>query len=94
MAISCPPILGYMSRKKQAIIPWSKLIQDPFSWIEPECIPDGFKWADPSKLRVDDVELILNHWHQRQERNLKPLIWASSCPLLEGADQLPDWRSY
>jgi hypothetical protein len=80
-------VLGYMSRRKRAKIPWTELSNDPSIWIESECAPDAFPWADPSKIRIDDVYMLLEHWRKREARGLKPLIWASSCPLLKGAEQ-------
>lgn len=80
-------ILGYVSGKAKVTIPWSKLCEDPSSWIEPECVPDGFQWADPSKLRIGEVFRLLEHWRQRTEHRLKPLIWVSSCALLEDVEK-------
>ena len=65
-------------------ISWSKLCKDPNSWIQPECAPDGFRWADPSKLRIGEVFRLLDHWRERQKKHLDPLIWMSTCPLLKG----------
>jgi hypothetical protein len=83
-ALCYPGLSGYASGKKKVTIPWSKLCQDPSSWIKSECVPDGFQWADPSKIRIGDVFRLLEHWRLRQANHLKPLIWVSSCPLLEG----------
>jgi hypothetical protein len=80
-------VLGYMSRKKQAKITWTELSNDPSIWIESECAPDVFPWADPSKICIDDVYMLLENWSKQEARGLKPLIWASSCPLLKGAEQ-------
>ncbi|KAI9450742.1 hypothetical protein BJY52DRAFT_1227032 [Lactarius psammicola] len=78
--------VDYFSCKK-ATIPWAKLSQDPSSWIKPECVPDGFQWADPSKLRIGDVFDLLKHWRQRKQDHLEPPIWVSSCPLLKDVEQ-------
>ena len=86
-AVCATVALGYVSGKKKATIPWAKLSQDPSSWIKPECVPDGFQWADPSKLRIGDVFDLLNHWRQRKQDHLEPLIWVSSCPLLKDVEQ-------
>ena len=77
---------GYISGKKKATIPWAKLCEDPSSWIKPECVPDGFQWADPSKIRIGDVFRLLDHWRTRKQNHLEPLIWVSSCPLLEDVE--------
>ncbi|KAI9445609.1 hypothetical protein BJY52DRAFT_1228832 [Lactarius psammicola] len=79
--------IRYVSGKKKATIPWAKLSQDPSSWIKPECVSDGFQWADPSKLRIGDVFDLLNHWRQRKQDCLEPLIWVLSCPLLKDVEQ-------
>jgi hypothetical protein len=79
-----------VSGKKKATIPWAKLCQHPSTWIEPECAPDGFEWADPSKIRIGDVFRLLDHWRERKQNHLTPLIWVSSCPLLEDVEQSSD----
>ena len=78
--------LGFISGKKKAIIPWAKVAIDPTAWIEQECYPSGFKWADPSKIQVGQVFRLLDHWRQRQESGLTPLIWNPSCELLDGVE--------
>jgi hypothetical protein len=68
-------------------ISWRQLCEDPSLWIRPECVPDDFQWADPSKIRVGEVFRLLEHWKRRQEEHLKPLIWASTCPILQDVDR-------
>ncbi|KAA1478339.1 hypothetical protein DENSPDRAFT_854896 [Dentipellis sp. KUC8613] len=36
-------------------------------FIEPEFLPENFKWQDPSHLSVADVASLLSHWEQRRE---------------------------
>ena len=55
------------------------------SWIEPECVPDGFQWADPSKIHVGDIFPLFAHWREQQRQHLSPLIWVETCPLLRNA---------
>jgi hypothetical protein len=80
-------VLGFTSGKKKAIIPWTKLISNPTAWIDENCYPSGFKWADPSKLHKEQVIDLLGHWRQRQKSGLAPLIWNPSCSLLADAAQ-------
>jgi hypothetical protein len=77
-----------VSGRKNVKIPWGKLAAKPSSWIKSECAPDKFPWEDPSHIQRDDVLKLLAHWEKRQKNNLEPLIWAPSCPLLKGAEQL------
>jgi hypothetical protein len=79
--------LGYISGKPKVTISWQSLCQDPLLWIKPECFPDDFQWADPSKIRIGEVFRLLDHWKRRQEQHLKPLIWASTCPVLADVDR-------
>ncbi|KAH9008808.1 hypothetical protein EDB84DRAFT_1446695 [Lactarius hengduanensis] len=69
---------GFISGRKNATIPWSKLSSDPMAWIEEECFPLGFPWVDPSKLRLVQIFQLLDHWRQRQKEGLIPLIWNPS----------------
>lgn len=74
--------LGFISGKRKATIPWAKVTMDPTAWIQEECYPPDFKWMDPSKVRLAQVFYLLDHWRQRKEDGLTPLIWNPSCELL------------
>ncbi|KAH9017640.1 hypothetical protein EDB85DRAFT_1897535 [Lactarius pseudohatsudake] len=92
--------LGFISGKPYATIPWAKLSTTPTAWIQEECYPPGFKWADPSKIQLNDVHDLLIYWRQRKEDGLDPLIWNPSCELLADSDlektskHLPAWRRH
>src|ERR1700744_158675 len=86
MKICNTTILGYVTGKMKATVPWAKLSQSPSSWISPDCAPDGFLWADPSKIRIDGLYDLLDHWRDRELSGLEPLIWAPSCPLLSDVE--------
>ncbi|KAH9015700.1 hypothetical protein EDB85DRAFT_2156481 [Lactarius pseudohatsudake] len=83
----CNTHIRYISGRKNATVPWSKLSSDPPAWIEEECYPPGFLWVDPSKLRLVQVFQLLDHWRQRKRDGLIPLIWNPSCELLANVDQ-------
>ncbi|KAH8988704.1 hypothetical protein EDB83DRAFT_2535347 [Lactarius deliciosus] len=83
----CNTHIRYISGRKNATVPWSKLSSDPPAWIEEECYPPGFLWVDPSKLRLVQVFQLLEHWRQRKRDGLIPLIWNPSCELLANVDQ-------
>ena len=90
LLIAC--ILEYVSGRKTVKIPWGKISDDPSSWVEAECIPDGFQWADPSKIRIADVFKLFEHWRERKRQHLTPLIWVATCPLLRNASPTFDDR--
>ncbi|KAF8263343.1 hypothetical protein EI94DRAFT_1704054 [Lactarius quietus] len=70
------------SRKKKAYIPWAKMTKDPTAWIYEECYPPGFQWADPSKIRVNEVFHLFDHWRQQKQSRLNPIIWNPSCEIM------------
>ncbi|KAH9011565.1 hypothetical protein EDB84DRAFT_1569679 [Lactarius hengduanensis] len=82
----CTAHIRFISGKPYATIPWAKLSTTPTAWIQEECYPPGFKWADPSKIRLNDVHDLLIYWRQRKEDGLDPLIWNPSCELLADSD--------
>ena len=47
-----------------------------------ECYPEGFSWADPSKLWNEQVFQLLDHWRQREEDGMDPIIWNPRCKVL------------
>ena len=51
-----------------------------------ECYPEGFSWADPSKIRKSEVFRLLDHWRQREKDGLTPLIWNRSCELFDDGE--------
>jgi hypothetical protein len=53
-------------------------------WISEECYPEGFTWADPSKIRLGQVFELLEHWRERKKGGLTPLIWNPSCTHFKG----------
>ncbi|KAF8261343.1 hypothetical protein EI94DRAFT_1705592 [Lactarius quietus] len=40
---------GFITGRKNQVIPWGSLVNDPLTWIPQECIPDGFEWKGPLK---------------------------------------------
>ncbi|KAN0134075.1 hypothetical protein V8E53_008080 [Lactarius tabidus] len=51
-----------------------------------ECYPEGFSWADPSKLQMSQTYTLLNHWRKREAEGMVPLIWNPSCEILNGGE--------
>jgi hypothetical protein len=81
-------VSGFISGLRNPKIPWSMVSSNPTAWIREECYPTEFPWADPSKIRVGTLYKLLDHWRQRQNDGLTPLIWNPSCELLADGDQL------
>jgi hypothetical protein len=58
-------------------------VTNPTLWITKDCIPEGYAWNDPSKIQIDEVFRLLDHWRTQEDAGLDPLIWALTCPLLK-----------
>ena len=65
---------------------WSELSTSPGSWMLEECYPEGFSWVDPSKLRNAQVFQLLDHWRQREEDGLDPIVWNPQCKAFAGIE--------
>ncbi|KAH9014686.1 hypothetical protein EDB85DRAFT_2157246 [Lactarius pseudohatsudake] len=89
----CTAHIRFISGKKNATISWSKLSSNPCGWIEEDCFPSGFQWADPSKICSGHVFELLDHWRQREKAGLTPLIWNRSCDLLADVDEPAQHRN-
>src|ERR1700691_2123812 len=79
-------LLGFVTGMAKQVIPWGTLVKDPSSWISEECFPTGFEWNNPSKIQVGEIFRLLDHWRDRQDKSLDPLIWVPTCPLFQGAE--------
>ena len=44
-------------------------------------LPRGFQWKHPSKIKIQDVFHLLNHWRDRSEKGEEPLIWVTTSSL-------------
>ena len=51
-----------------------------------ECIPGGFEWKDPSKIHVGEVFCLLDHWRDRKDQGLEPLVWIQTSPLFKNTN--------
>jgi hypothetical protein len=59
-----------------------KVTSDPAAWIHKEYYPPGFNWADPSKIWINEVFKLFNHWRQQKLSELAPIIWNTFCDIL------------
>ena len=77
---------GHTLGKERTIISWVKVCNTPLDWILEECYPEGFAWADPSKIHKSEVFQLLDHWRQHEKDGLTPLIWNRSCELFDDGE--------
>ncbi|KAI9436915.1 hypothetical protein H4582DRAFT_2058387 [Lactarius indigo] len=61
--------------------------------IYEECIPYDFEWKDPSKIQIDEVFHLLDHWWDRQDQESPPLH-GSQEETDPGNDGTPDSPGY
>ncbi|KAI9434764.1 hypothetical protein H4582DRAFT_2059889 [Lactarius indigo] len=83
----CTAYIRYVTEIENQTIPWGSLSSDPSAWIDEECIPYDFEWKDPSKIRIDEVFRLLDHWRDRQDQGIDPLMWVPTCPLFNDTKQ-------
>jgi hypothetical protein len=74
---------GFTTGNPMGRILWSRVVTNPTSWIIADCIPDGFEWKDLSKIQIDNIYYLLDHWKASQDSGLEPLVWASTGPLFQ-----------
>jgi hypothetical protein len=58
------------------------LTAKPADWMEDQCYPSEFQWADPSKIQINEAYRLLDHWRQQKESRLVPILWNPSCDIL------------
>ena len=78
-------IIGKFTGNKRATFPFGLAGQINQTVYSPECAPDDFRLIDPDHLTTVQVNLLLNHWLDRQRRKLAPFIILSATPQHETA---------
>ncbi|GBE86305.1 hypothetical protein SCP_0901840 [Sparassis crispa] len=51
---------------KRAKCPWKKISEDVRKYIDEACWPDSMVFAEPWNIGVDNIDLLLKHWANRQ----------------------------
>ncbi|GBE87767.1 hypothetical protein SCP_1104440 [Sparassis crispa] len=51
---------------KRAKCPWKKISEDVCKYIDEACWPDSVVFAEPWNISVDNIDLLLKHWANRQ----------------------------
>jgi hypothetical protein len=51
---------------ESARTPWATIGENPAKFFDPSCLPDGFKFQDPSRMGLS-VKALLNHLRERQK---------------------------
>ncbi|KAL6300602.1 hypothetical protein BKA93DRAFT_866003 [Sparassis latifolia] len=51
---------------KHAKCPWKKISEDVRKYIDEACWPDSVVFAEPWNISVDNIDLLLKHWANRQ----------------------------
>lgn len=50
-------------------VPWQSLSELSDSFIDPEYLPASTVLSDPNKMRAGDLDAILTHWRERQDKH-------------------------
>src|ERR1700723_1931468 len=71
--------LGRAVKPPKASIPWTKLSEDPDSFIHPDSSPDlpDFHWADPSKIRLSFIDQLWEFYYDRIQTFDEPITFLS-----------------
>lgn len=73
-----------------AKVPWTVIQADSSPYIEPQYLPPNMKLSEPSKMRQQDIDLLLDHWHTRQEDKAVKKIFEFKA--YQGGDKEPKSR--
>lgn len=73
-----------------AKVPWTVLQADSRPYIAPEYLPLNVKLSEPSKMRQQDIDLLVDHWHTRQEDKKIKTIFEFKA--YQGSDKQPRSR--
>ena len=59
--------LDKFSSGKKAAVDWTALSENQGDMIDPQYLPPGFVFRDPSKMKKIHYKALLEHWYERQQ---------------------------
>jgi hypothetical protein len=72
---------GHFTHNKRAVVPWRTLSLDMnYDYIDSNSLPAGMMLLDPSKLQMQAIGTIWNHWRTRQAANSPGLVFQKAEP--------------
>lgn len=74
-----------------AKVPWTVMQADSRPYIEREYLPRNVKLSEPSKMRQQDIDLLLDHWHTRREDRTGKKVFEFKA--YQGSDKEPKERA-
>jgi hypothetical protein len=75
MTLQVPDIA---SGGKQSV-PWAAVSAEPDVFLDPEYMPEGVLFKDPSRLHRDDCKKVLEHWKDRQDDPDEDVTFSFKC---------------
>jgi hypothetical protein len=77
-------LVGEFTGYSKAVFPYLLASAEGQNIYSPECAPDGFSLIDPDHITGMNINLLHNHWLQRQKKKLQPFVILNSGPLHRG----------
>lgn len=77
---------GRFTGSKIAAFPYSLASKDQQTIYDQECVPQGFILSDPDHLNGFKIELLYNHWLERQRQKLSPFVVLNPGPHHQAAE--------
>jgi hypothetical protein len=59
--------IDIFSNGKKTAIDWTALSKNQDNMVDPEYLPAGFKFHDPSKMKKVRYQALLEHWYECQQ---------------------------
>jgi hypothetical protein len=66
-------VIGKTACNSKVRVPWDEISKDQSKYLSSEYIPDGIKIREPSRMRREDIQKLLNAFLQRQQLGRKLL---------------------
>ena len=62
-------MIGQATGKEQSA-PWNSILQNSANYFDEDQVPEGFTLIDPSKMKDQQLNEILQFWHQKQKESM------------------------
>ena len=72
---------GNFTGSKTSSFPFGLVAKEDQNIISPESVPENFMLSDPDHLDIPQINLLYDHWLDRQRKGLPPFVVINPSPL-------------
>jgi hypothetical protein len=80
---------GRTTHNRHVAVPWAQIMKNPNEYFHDGDTPDGIIVKDPSKMRVDELQVVRRFWKSRQDAGKPAFRFKTVLPKHQREERRP-----